>query len=61
MAAVKIQGGNSQGLTALIGIPQTIIVFHMVVEISTWLGSLGLSQYVEAFRENDVDGRVLPL
>jgi class 3 adenylate cyclase len=28
--------------------------------VAAWLESLGLGQYVQAFRENDVDERVLP-
>ncbi|WP_050931570.1 adenylate/guanylate cyclase domain-containing protein [Aestuariivita boseongensis] len=33
----------------------------MTLHIETWLSDLGLDQYVDAFRENDVDDRVLPL
>ncbi len=33
----------------------------MGVEIENWLNSLGLDQYVDAFVQNDVDARVLPL
>ena len=30
------------------------------MEIAAWLKCLGLEQYAQAFRENDVDARVLP-
>nr|WP_321254745.1 adenylate/guanylate cyclase domain-containing protein [uncultured Ruegeria sp.] len=33
----------------------------MSVEIEKWLNDLGLSQYADAFAENDIDARVLPL
>ncbi|MEO9574664.1 MAG: adenylate/guanylate cyclase domain-containing protein [Roseobacter sp.] len=33
----------------------------MLLYIEKWLSELGLDQYVDAFRENDVDERVLPL
>lgn len=33
----------------------------MVIQIDSWLGDLGMDQYVEAFHDNDVDGRVLHL
>ncbi|MFY0310216.1 adenylate/guanylate cyclase domain-containing protein [Leisingera sp. D0M16] len=33
----------------------------MTIEIDKWLNSLGLGQYADAFAENDVDARVLPL
>jgi hypothetical protein len=31
-----------------------------VVDIAAWLNRLGLQQYEQAFRENDVDTEVLP-
>jgi hypothetical protein len=30
------------------------------VDISTWLRELGLERYETAFRDNDIDGEVLP-
>jgi hypothetical protein len=30
------------------------------MDIAAWLGGLGLEQYAPAFRDNDVDGEVLP-
>ena len=30
------------------------------MDIAAWLKRLGLEQYAQAFRENDVDARVLP-
>ena len=30
------------------------------MDISAWLRGLGLEQYAPAFRDNDVDGEVLP-
>lgn len=33
----------------------------MMIEIDKWLNDLGLGQYADAFAENDVDARVLPL
>ena len=33
----------------------------MSLNIEKWLSELGLDQYIDAFRENDVDARVLPL
>ena len=30
------------------------------VDIAAWLHGLGLQQYEQAFRENDVDAEVLP-
>src|ERR1700674_5204014 len=32
----------------------------MSIEITDWLHGLGLEQYAPAFRDNDVDGEVLP-
>lgn len=32
----------------------------MAINVTDWLRSLGLEQYAEAFRDNDVDGDVLP-
>ncbi len=29
------------------------------MDVATWLGSLGLEQYVQAFRENDIDAEML--
>jgi hypothetical protein len=30
------------------------------MDIAAWLGGLGLEKYAPAFRDNDVDGEVLP-
>src|SRR5215472_15696332 len=30
------------------------------MDVASWLRSLGLEQYVPAFRDNDIDGKVLP-
>jgi hypothetical protein len=30
------------------------------MDVATWLRGLGLEQYAPAFRDNDVDGEVLP-
>ena len=30
------------------------------MDVSSWLHGVGLEHYVEAFRENDIDGEVLP-
>src|ERR1700704_4891451 len=32
----------------------------MAINVTDWLHSLGLEQYAEAFRDNDLDGEVLP-
>ena len=32
----------------------------MAIEVASWLRQLGLEQYISAFRDNDVDGEVLP-
>ena len=32
----------------------------MAINVADWLRSLGLEQYAEAFRNNDLDGEVLP-
>ncbi len=32
----------------------------MAINVTDWLHSLGLEQYAEAFRNNDIDGEVLP-
>jgi class 3 adenylate cyclase len=32
----------------------------MAIEVAGWLRQLGLEQYISAFRDNDVDGNVLP-
>ena len=32
----------------------------MAIEVASWLRQLGLEQYTSAFRDNDVDGEVLP-
>src|SRR5947207_14162003 len=32
----------------------------MSIEITNWLRGLGLEQYDAAFRDNDVDGEILP-
>ena len=32
----------------------------MAIEVAGWLRQLGLEQYISAFRDNDVDGDVLP-
>lgn len=37
------------------------MVSGMDLEIDKWLTGLGLSQYIDAFRENDVDSRIVPL
>jgi hypothetical protein len=33
---------------------------EMAIDIASWLRQLGLAQYEPAFRDNDVDGDVLP-
>ena len=33
---------------------------NMAINVSGWLQELGLERYEEAFRDNDVDGDVLP-
>src|SRR3954470_24841998 len=32
----------------------------MAIDITAWLGKLGLEQYAAAFRDNAIDSRVLP-
>ena len=32
----------------------------MAIDITAWLGKLGLEQYAPAFRDNAIDSRVLP-
>jgi hypothetical protein len=32
----------------------------MAIDVASWLQQLGLSQYKPAFRDNEVDGDVLP-
>ena len=32
----------------------------MAIDVASWLQQLGLAQYEPAFRDNDVDGEVLP-
>src|SRR4249919_3622717 len=32
----------------------------MAINVTDWLRSLGLEQYAEVFRDNDLDGAVLP-
>ena len=32
----------------------------MTIDVASWLQQLGLAQYEPAFRDNDVDGEVLP-
>src|SRR6516162_8988553 len=33
---------------------------EMAIDVASWLRQLGLAQYEPAFRDNDVDGEVLP-
>lgn len=39
---------------------ELLMIIDMDVDIETWLSGLGFSCYVDVFRENDIDGRVLP-
>jgi len=32
----------------------------MIGDVAVWLGGLGLGQYAQAFRDNDIDGAILP-
>ena len=32
----------------------------MAIDVASWLQQLGLAQYASAFRDNEVDGDVLP-
>ncbi len=45
----------------MIGVPSSSIWFGMSMDINIWLNDLGLHQYTDAFRQNDVDEQVLPL
>ena len=61
--AFSLNAFNESGL-GLIGDPRrwvsTIRAPVMAINVASWLKQLGLAQYEPAFRDNEVDGEVLP-
>src|ERR1700730_2168890 len=51
---------KSRGISSFMrGLPPLGAEGHRM-DVAAWLRGLGLEQYVPAFRDNDVDGEVLP-
>ena len=59
LSEVPAGGSIGRGIFSCKGLPLLGAEDHRM-DIAAWLRGLGLAQYASAFRDNDVDGEVLP-